>query len=115
IGRHTLRNLIKRNITNIDVVDINDLTSTSTLAHLFKYDSVHGPFEGQVTHDEDYIYIDGHQILVTQQKNPTDLPWEELAIDVVIESTGFFTSKEKASLHIEAGAKQVIISAPSPD
>ncbi|HLS36710.1 MAG TPA: type I glyceraldehyde-3-phosphate dehydrogenase [Sphingobacterium bovisgrunnientis] len=115
IGRHTLRNLLKRNLQNIDVVAINDLTSTSTLAHLFKYDSVHGPYEGQVTFDENHLYIDAHKILVTQEKSPIDLPWQKLQVDVVIESTGHFTTKEKASQHISAGAKQVIISAPSPD
>lgn len=115
IGRHTLRNLLKRNLQNIDVVAINDLTSTSTLAHLFKYDSVHGPYEGQVTFDENHLYIDAHKILVTQEKNPIDLPWQKLQVDVVVESTGHFTTKEKASQHISAGAKQVIISAPSPD
>ncbi|MBD1429608.1 MULTISPECIES: type I glyceraldehyde-3-phosphate dehydrogenase [Sphingobacterium] len=115
IGRHTLRNLLKRNLENIDVVAINDLTSTSTLAHLFKYDSVHGPFEGKVTFDEKYLYINEHKILVPQEKNPADLPWGNLNIDVVVESTGHFTTKEKASQHLEAGAKQVIISAPSPD
>ena len=115
IGRHTLRNLLKRNLQNIDVVAINDLTSTSTLAHLFKYDSVHGPFEGEVTFDENHLYIDAHKILVTQEKSPIDLPWQKLQVDVVVESTGHFTTKEKASQHISAGAKQVIISAPSPD
>ena len=115
IGRHTLRNLLKRNLDNIDVVAINDLTSTSTLAHLFKYDSVHGPFQGEVSCDENYLYINAHKILITQEKNPADLPWAELNIDVVIESTGHFTGKDKASLHLQAGAKQVIISAPSLD
>ncbi|WP_159635450.1 type I glyceraldehyde-3-phosphate dehydrogenase [Sphingobacterium composti Ten et al. 2007 non Yoo et al. 2007] len=115
IGRHTLRNLLKRNLPNIDVVAINDLTHTSTLAHLFKYDSVHGPFEGEVSFDEQHLFINGHKILVTQEKDPAKLPWADLGIDVVIESTGLFTSKEKASLHLVSGAKQVIISAPSPD
>lgn len=115
IGRHTLRNLLKRNLTHIDVVAINDLTSTSTLAHLFKYDSVHGPFEGEVTFDENHIIINGHKIIVSQQKNPSDLPWKKLDIDVVVESTGHFTSKEKAAQHLSAGAKQVVISAPSAD
>ncbi|MGN0004335.1 MAG: type I glyceraldehyde-3-phosphate dehydrogenase [Sphingobacterium composti] len=115
IGRHTLRNLLKRNLPNIDVVAINDLTHTSTLAHLFKYDSVHGPFEGEVSFDEQHLFINGHKILVTQEKDPAKLPWADLGIDVVIESTGHFTSKEKASLHLVSGAKQVIISAPSPD
>ena len=115
IGRHTLRNLLKRNLGNIEVVAINDLTSTSTLAHLFKYDSVHGPFQGEVSCDENYIYVDGHKILITQEKNPENLPWADLDVDVVIESTGHFTTKEKAEKHLKAGAKQIIISAPSPD
>ena len=115
IGRHTLRNLLKRNLGNIEVVAINDLTSTSTLAHLFKYDSVHGPFQGEVSCDENYIYVDGHKILITQEKNPENLPWADLHVDVVIESTGHFTTKEKAEKHLKAGAKQIIISAPSPD
>jgi glyceraldehyde 3-phosphate dehydrogenase len=115
IGRHTLRNLLKRNLQNIDVVAINDLTNTSTLAHLFKYDSVHGPYGGEVTFDENHLYIDAHKILVTQEKSPMDLPWTELQVDVVIESTGHFTTQEKSSQHLSAGAKQVIISAPSPD
>lgn len=115
IGRHTLRNLLKRNLPNIDVVAINDLTDTTTLTHLFRYDSVHGPFEGDVTCDENHIYVGGHSILVTKESNPALLPWKNLDIDLVIESTGRFTSKDKAELHLEAGAKQVIISAPSPD
>ena len=115
IGRHTLRNLINRDLKNIEVVAVNDLTSTSTLAHLFKYDSVHGPFQGQVSHDSQNIYLNDQKILVTQEKDPLQLPWKSLNIDVVIESTGHFTSKEQAAFHVTAGAKQVIISAPSPD
>lgn len=115
IGRHTLRNLLKRNLSQVNVVAINDLTSTCTLAHLFKYDSVHGPFEGEVSFDENHIYINGQKIFVSKEKNPALLLWKELEIDVVIESTGHFTSKEKAMQHLSAGAKQVIISAPSPD
>lgn len=115
IGRHTLRNLLKRNLSQVNVVAINDLTSTCTLAHLFKYDSVHGPFEGEVSFDENHIYINGQKIFVSKEKNPALLLWKELEIDVVIESTGHFTSKEKSMQHLSAGAKQVIISAPSPD
>lgn len=115
IGRHTLRNLLKRNKPNIDVVAINDLTDTTTLAHLFKYDSVHGPFVGDIEHDENHIYVGKHSILVTKESNPAALPWKDLAIDIVIESTGRFTSREKAELHLQAGAGQIIISAPSPD
>ena len=115
IGRHTLRNLFMRNIDNIKIVAINDLTDAHTLAHLLKYDSVHGPFPGTVSHGADYILVNQQKIQILKEKNPSNLPWEALGIDVVVESTGFFTSKEKASQHLTAGAKQVIISAPSTD
>ncbi len=114
IGRNTLRNIIKRN-EQINVVAINDLADSKMLAHLFKYDSVHGPFEGEVYADNGYMIVNGRKIKVLSEKNPENLPWKELEVDVVIESTGFFTSKEKAELHLTAGAKQVIISAPSVD
>ncbi len=116
IGRNTLRNIYRRNLADaITVVAINDLTDSKTLAHLLKYDSVHGPFEQEVSHDEQHIYIAGKAIRVLRESNPAALPWEEMAIDLLIESTGFFTSKDKADLHLQAGAKQVIISAPSSD
>ncbi|GGH13350.1 type I glyceraldehyde-3-phosphate dehydrogenase [Sphingobacterium alkalisoli] len=115
IGRHTLRNLITRGIENVEVVAINDLTDAKALSHLFKYDSVHGPFPGTVSYTENSLRVDAHSIRTLNIKNPTDLPWGELNIDVVIESTGLFTTKEKASQHLAAGARQVIISAPSPD
>lgn len=115
IGRHTLRNLFNRGLRDIDVIAINDLTDTTTLAHLFKYDSVHGPFQGEVGCDEQHIIINGNKILVLKEKDPEKLPWQELDIDVVIESTGRFTAKDKAELHLAAGAKQVVVSAPSPD
>lgn len=115
IGRHTLRNLLTRGIDDVEVVAINDLTDPITLAHLLKYDSVHGPFPGTVEATLDGIIINGKTIAVYQQKNPAELPWNELMIDVVIESTGFFTKHTDASNHLIAGAKQVIISAPSPD
>lgn len=115
IGRHTLRNLITRGIENVEVVAINDLTDAKTLSHLFKYDSVHGAFPGTVSYTENSILVDAHRISTLNIKNPTDLPWKELNIDVVIESTGLFTTKEKANQHLAAGAKQVIISAPSAD
>lgn len=115
IGRHTLRNLIARGAADIEVVAINDLTDPSTLAHLFKYDSVHGPYAGTVSSDADSITIDGQQIFVYSQKDPAALPWQRLDIDLVIESTGHFTSKAGASLHLQAGARQVLISAPSAD
>lgn len=116
IGRNTLRNIYRRSQQDLlEVVAINDLTDTATLAHLLKYDSVHGPFEKPVSYDADHLYIDGRAIKVFGERNPALLPWAALQIDVVVESTGHFTSREKASLHLQAGAKQTIISAPSPD
>lgn len=115
IGRNTLRNILLRGLDDLKVVAINDLTDTKTLAHLFKYDSVHGPFLGTVDFDEHHLIINDQRILVTNEKNPQNLPWKILDIDVVLESTGHFTSKEKANLHVLAGAKKVIISAPSSD
>lgn len=115
IGRHTLRNLITRNIPLIDVVAINDLADPVTLAHLLKYDSVHGPFPGDITSEADYLIVNDRKIQIFNTKNPAELPWTSLKIDLVIEATGHFTSREKAALHLQAGARQVIISAPSPD
>lgn len=115
IGRHTLRNLLNRNLDQIEVVAINDLADAKTLAHLFKYDSVHGPLNRTVDFDGNHLIIDGKSIVILNQRNPEDLPWKDLNIDLVVESTGFFVKKELAAKHLEAGAKQVIISAPSPD
>lgn len=116
IGRNTLRNIFRRGLqTEINVVAINDLADTATLAHLLKYDSVHGPFPFAVSHDAEHLFIEGEPIQVLKEKDPSRLPWAALHIDVVIESTGIFTHQEKASLHLKAGAKQTIISAPSPD
>jgi len=116
IGRNTLRNIYQRGLQNkIKVVAINDLTDTTTLAHLLKYDSVHGPFPFAVSHDAAHLFIEGQSIRILKEKEPLKLPWDRLNIDVVIESTGVFTTKEKASFHLEAGAKQTIISAPSSD
>lgn len=113
IGRITLRALLKK--AGIEVVAINDLSDTKTLAHLLKYDSVHGGFGETVTADVDHLIVNGKPIHVFAEKDPSLLPWKELGIDLVIESTGKFTSIQKASLHLKAGAKQVLISAPSPD
>ncbi len=116
IGRNTLRNIFLRDaFDQLSVVAINDLTDTKTLAHLFKYDSVHGPFAGAVTHDENHIIINGHSIRVTKEKDPALLPWKAFTIDVVVEATGHFTNREKATRHLAAGAKKVIISAPPTD
>ncbi len=115
IGRHSLRNLLNRGLDNVEVVAINDLADAATLAHLFKYDSVHGPLGKELSYDENHLYIDGKTIQIFNKKNPEELPWKELSIDVVIESTGLFVKHDLAQKHILAGAKQVIISAPSPD
>lgn len=114
IGRNTLRNLIYRQVP-VQVTAINDLGDTATLAHLFKYDSVHGPFSGQIDHTRDSLIINGQKIHVLAKRDPRQLPWKEKQIDVVIESTGLFTTKAKAQAHLEAGARQVVISAPSAD
>jgi glyceraldehyde 3-phosphate dehydrogenase len=113
IGRIFLRNILVR--PGISVIAINDLTDTQTLAHLFKYDSVHHGFKGKIDFDKENLYINGQAIKVLSEREPSALPWKELDIDLVIESTGKFTSKQGASGHLEAGAKQVIISAPGTD
>ena len=113
IGRVFLRNIIAEQ--DIEVVAINDLADTKTLAHLFKYDSVHRAFKGTVAFDADHLYVNEHRIKVLTEKDPANLPWKELEVDLVIESTGKFTSRRAASAHLEAGASQVIISAPSAD
>lgn len=110
IGRITLRALLQRN--NIDVVALNDITDTATLAHLFKFDSVHGKFSGTVEAGDKSITVNDKVIYVYASKDPADLPWKDLGVDVVIESTGIFRSAEDAGKHIAAGAKKVIISAP---
>ncbi|RZK93162.1 MAG: type I glyceraldehyde-3-phosphate dehydrogenase [Pedobacter sp.] len=112
IGRTFLRNAIAR---NLNVIAINDITSPKTLAHLFKYDSVHGVYSGKVVAENNALVIDGKRIAVYAVANPAELPWQELKVDLVIESTGKFTNTEKAGLHLKAGAKQVLISAPATD
>lgn len=113
IGRITLRALLEKE--GIEVLAINDLSDTQTLAHLFKYDSVHRGFKGKVSADGGHLLINDHAVHVFSEKDPSVLPWDELGIDIVIESTGKFTSKKGAELHLKAGAKQVIISAPPVD
>lgn len=112
IGRTVLRILIEREQS---VVAINDLTDTATLAHLLKYDSVHGNFKGTISHDQNHIIVNGSKIKVFAEKDPEKLPWKALNIDLVIESTGKFLTADLANKHILAGAKQVILSAPSAD
>ena len=111
IGRLALRLMIENN--DFEVVAINDLTDAKTLAHLFKYDSAQGRFNGEIEVKEGAFVVNGKEIKETAERNPADLPWGELGVDVVLECTGFFTSQEKAGLHLEAGAKKVVISAPA--
>ncbi len=112
IGRQVIRAAKEQNAA-LDFVAVNDLTDTKTLAHLFKYDSVHGTFGGTVEHDADSIAIDGARIRVFKEKDPSALPWKSLGVDVVLESTGRFTKADDARKHLEGGAKKVIISAPA--
>jgi len=114
IGRLVMRAIIKYH-PDINVVAINDLTDPKTLAYLFKYDSIHRQFEGEVSHTADSIVINGKTIRIYAEKDPEALPWKELQVDLVIESTGIFTTKEKASKHIKAGASKVILTAPAKD
>jgi glyceraldehyde 3-phosphate dehydrogenase len=113
IGRITLRALLNR--PGVEIIAINDLSDTKTLAHLFKYDSVHGGFKGTIEATDTHLIVDGRSVQVFAEKDPSLLPWQDLGIDLVIESSGKFTTLDMASLHLNAGAKQVIISAPSPD
>jgi glyceraldehyde 3-phosphate dehydrogenase len=112
IGRQVVRAAKERG-ANLDIVAINDLTDTKTLAHLFKYDSVHGRFDGEVSHDAESITINGDKIKVLKEKDPALLPWKDLKVDVVLESTGRFTKADDAKKHVAGGAKKVIISAPA--
>lgn len=112
IGRNFFRALTERG-ADIEVVAVNDLTDNHTLAHLLKYDSVLGRLGKEVTYDDESITVDGHRILVTAERDPKNLKWGDLGVDIVIESTGFFTDAHAAKAHIDAGAKKVIISAPA--
>lgn len=111
IGRIFLRNILQK--TGIEVIAINDLTDTATLAHLFKYDSVHHKFKGEIDFDPRHLIVNGNKIIVYAEDDPEKLPWKTLKIDLVIESTGKFAFLDGASKHLKAGAKQVLISAPS--
>jgi glyceraldehyde 3-phosphate dehydrogenase len=112
IGRNFLR-AARRRGADFEVVAVNDITDSPTLAHLLKYDSVMGRFDGEVAVSDQGISVDGVEIKVLAERNPADLPWKELGAQIVVESTGLFTDREKAALHIEAGAEKVIISAPA--
>lgn len=113
IGRRVLRAALDN--PNLDIVAVNDLTAPQTLAHLFQYDSVHGTVDGRVQLDGDVLLAGRHKIKLTAEKDPTQLPWKAMEVDMVMECTGIFTDKAKAGLHMQAGAKKVIISAPSKD
>ena len=111
IGRLVFRQIY--NQQGIDVVAINDLTSPKVLAHLLKYDSAQGPFGKEVTYTDNSITVEGNEIKIYAQKDPSQIPWGAHEVDVVLECTGFFTDKTKAEAHIAAGAKRVVISAPA--
>jgi len=114
IGRNVLRAIYESNRSNeFEVVAINDLGDAETNAHLTRYDTAHGPFPGEVSVDGDSMIVNGDRIKVCAERNPADLPWGDLGVEVVFECTGFFANKTKASAHLEAGAKKVVISAPA--
>src|SRR3954471_59813 len=116
IGRNILRALFEAKRTGeIEIVAINDLGDAKTNAHLTQYDTAHGKFRGEVKVDGDSMVVDGHRIKVLAQRDPTQLPWGDLGVDTVLECTGLFTSKAKASAHLKGGAKRVVISAPGGD
>lgn len=111
IGRLTLKAALKNE--SIDIIAVNDLTDSTTLAHLLKYDSVHGRFPGEVSAEGEFLVVNGKKIKVFSEKDPSNLPWKELGIDVVVESTGVFRDREKISKHLQAGARKVVICVPS--
>jgi len=113
IGRQVLRAAKQQGVADIEFVGVNDLTDTKTLAHLFKYDSVHRTYQGDVSTENGSIVVDGTEIKVFAEKDPANLKWKDLGVDIVLESTGRFTSADGAKKHIDAGAKKVIISAPA--
>ena len=115
IGRLVLRAAIESGRKDIEFVAINDLGSTEANAHLLKYDSVHGTLAQDVSHDAESITVGGHKIKVVAVRNPADLPWRELGVDIALECTGIFTDRDKAALHLQAGASRVLVSAPAKD
>jgi len=113
IGRNVLRSAKKAGVTGIDFVAVNDLTDNATLAHLLRYDSVHGAYPGTVELTDSGLRVDGDEIKVLAERDPAALPWKEMGVDIVVESTGRFTQRDAAAKHLEAGARKVIISAPA--
>jgi len=115
IGRNILRSALQGGMGDLDLVAINDLTDAKTLGHLFKYDSVHGKFDGEVDVDGNDLVIDGERFTVLSERDPTNLPWADLDVDIVFEATGLFRKRPDAQKHLDAGAKKVIITAPAVD
>ena len=113
IGRQVLRAAKEQGVADLDFVAINDLTDTKTLAHLFRYDSVHGAYEGDVSAGDGCITVEGDEIKILSERDPSALPWKQLGVDIVLEATGRFTNASDARKHIDAGARKVIISAPA--
>jgi glyceraldehyde 3-phosphate dehydrogenase len=113
IGRNVLRAIVESGRKDIEVVAVNDLGPVETNAHLLRFDSVHGRFPGEVTVEGDSLIVDGHKIKVKAIRNPAELPHKELGVDIALECTGIFTSKDKAKVHLDAGAKRVLVSAPA--
>ncbi len=113
IGRNVLRSAKQSKVEGIEFVAVNDLTDTATLGHLLKYDSVHGRYPGEVSVSDEGLVVDGETLEVFSERDPASLPWRDLGVDIVVEATGFFTSRDQAAKHLEAGAKKVIISAPA--
>jgi glyceraldehyde 3-phosphate dehydrogenase len=113
IGRLTLRTICQRQAARLQVVAVNDLTDTQTNAHLLKWDSTYGPYQGTIKATEDTILVDGGEIKVLSERDPAKIPWRDYGVDIVIESTGLFTDATKAAAHLQGGAKKVIISAPT--
>src|SRR5690606_14232098 len=115
IGRNVLRSAVQNFGNDIEIVAINDLLEPDYLAYMLQYDSVHGRFQGEVSVDGGTLVVNGKKIRLTQERDPANLKWDEVGADVVIESTGLFLTKEAAQKHLDAGAKKVILSAPSKD
>lgn len=113
IGRMAFRQMMKAD--DLQVVAINASYPAETLAHLVKYDTVHGPYDGEVIAEKDALIVDGQRVQLVADRNPANLPWKELGVDIVIEATGAFNNRAGASKHLDAGAKKVIISAPAKD
>jgi glyceraldehyde 3-phosphate dehydrogenase len=114
IGRNVFR-AAHENDADVEIVAVNDITDEKTLGHLLKYDSVYGPFKGEVSVGDGALIVDGREVKVLAERDPANLPWSDLGVDVVIESTGFFTKRADAAKHLDAGAKKVIISAPATE